>query len=147
MHKKVRSSQVAFFSISRVFNETNIVSIVLERRAKWAYSNLVYSNTYKHVQKVNEICIEISTSRDRPKSAPYPRLKNSKRTSKCKFTVLENRKTKNNRPSGALKGETLLKLSAFLSQLKGEFSKKKVSQCRKTEGRPFGIFKHPFCCL
>ena len=34
------------------------------------------------------------TSRDRPKSAPYPRLKNSKRTSKCQFTVLENRKPK-----------------------------------------------------
>ena len=35
------------------------------------------------------------TSRDRPKSAPYPRLKNSKRTSKCQvfsLTVLENRK-------------------------------------------------------
>ena len=35
-----------------------------------------------------------TTSRDRPKSAPYPRLKNSKKTSKCQvfsFTVLENR--------------------------------------------------------
>ena len=35
------------------------------------------------------------TSRDRPKSAPYLRLKNSKKTSKCQvfsFTVLENRK-------------------------------------------------------
>ena len=36
----------------------------------------------------------VGTSRDRPKSAPYPRLKNSKRTSKCQFTVLENRKAK-----------------------------------------------------
>ena len=35
-----------------------------------------------------------TTSRDRPKSTPYPRLKNSKRTSKCQFTVLENRKSK-----------------------------------------------------
>ena len=37
----------------------------------------------------------ILTSRDRPKSAPYPRLKNSKKTSKCQvffFTVLKNRK-------------------------------------------------------
>ena len=36
-----------------------------------------------------------STSRDRPKSAPYPRLKNSKKTSKCQvfsITVPENRK-------------------------------------------------------
>ena len=31
---------------------------------------------------------EIKTSRDRPKSAPHPRLKNSKRTSNCQFTVL-----------------------------------------------------------
>ena len=57
------------------------------------------------------------TSRDRPKSAPYPRLKNSQKTSKCQvfsFTVLENRKlyeknfskklhTQKNGPSGALK--------------------------------------------
>ena len=38
---------------------------------------------------------EYETSWDRPKSAPYPRLKNSKKTSKCQvfsFTVLENRK-------------------------------------------------------
>ena len=55
------------------------------------------------------------TSRDRPKSAPYPRLKNSKKTSKCQvfsFTVLENQKfyeknfskklhTEKNGPSGA----------------------------------------------
>ena len=77
-------------------------------------------------------------SRDRPKSAPYPRLKNSKKTSKCQvfsFTVLKNRKffKKNtylkNGQSGALgpasaspwraKRGTLPKLSTFLSQLKG----------------------------
>ena len=45
----------------------------------------------------------------------------------------------------------LPKLSTFLSQLKGgPFGEKtnfrKVSQCRKTEGGPFGIFKHPICC-
>ena len=89
------------------------------------------------------------TSQDRPKSAPYPRLKNSKRTSKCQFTVLENRKSKKYEPSGApgpasaspwrAKRGTLPKLSTFLSQLKGgPFGEKtnfrrKVSQCRKTE--------------
>ena len=82
------------------------------------------------------------TSRDRPKSAPYPRLKNSKKTSKCQvfsFTVLENRKfyekkifekitySKNGSsgapgpastsPCRAERG-TLPKLSTFLSQLK-----------------------------
>ena len=54
------------------------------------------------------------TSRDRPKSAPYPRLKNSKRTSRSQFTLLENRKGKKMnrvarrgplaRAPGALKG-------------------------------------------
>ena len=53
------------------------------------------------------------TSRDRPKSSPYPRLKNSKKTSKCQvfsFTVLENRiffeklHTQKNGAPGALKG-------------------------------------------
>ena len=78
------------------------------------------------------------TSRDRPKSAPYLRLKNSKKTSKCQvfsFEVLENRKffEKNYilkkmdrearrgplaRAPGALKGG-LPKLSTFLLQLKG----------------------------
>ena len=39
--------------------------------------------------------LEIETSWDRPKSAPYPMLENSKKTSKCQvfsFTVLESRK-------------------------------------------------------
>ena len=57
---------------------------------------------------------ERETSRDRPKSAPCPRLKNSKSTSKSQFTVLENRKSKKmdrvmrrgplERAPGALKG-------------------------------------------
>ena len=87
--------------------------------------------------------LKISTSRDQPKSAPYPRLKNSKKTSKCQvfsFTVLENRifyekiTYSKNGPSGApgparaspwrAERGTLPKLSTFLSQLKGF--------CRKT---------------
>ena len=55
------------------------------------------------------------TSRERPKSAPYPRLKNSKKTSKCQvfsFTVLENQK--------------------FFEKKWTEW-RAKVSQCRKTE--------------
>ena len=93
-------------------------------------------------------CGKSRTSRDRPKSAPYPRLKNSKKTSKCQvfpFTVLKNRKfyekknskklhTQKNGPSGApgpasaspwrAEMGTLPNLSTFLSQLKGF--------CRKT---------------
>ena len=34
------------------------------------------------------------TSRDRPKSAPYPRLKNSKKTSKCQVFFYSSRKSK-----------------------------------------------------
>ena len=64
-------------------------------------------------------------------------------TSKSQFTVLENRKSKKNGPSGA---PGPLHFSIFLSQLKGgpfveknKFSKK-VSQCRKTERRdPLGF--------
>ena len=35
-----------------------------------------------------------STSRGRPKSAPYPRLKNSKKTSKCQVLFYSTRKSK-----------------------------------------------------
>ena len=100
------------------------------------------------------------TSRDRPKSAPYPRLKYSKRTSKCQFTVLENRKAKkmdrvarrgplkrkkNSQCRKKLKGGTLWDFStSILSQnskkkLKGDplgknfFSKKKSRSAEKNE--------------
>ena len=89
------------------------------------------------------------TSRDRPKSAPYPRLNNSKRTSKCQIYSTRKSKNQKNGPSAApgpasvspwrAKRETLSKLSTILSQLKrGPFGektnfRKKVSQCRKTE--------------
>ena len=36
----------------------------------------------------------LQTSRDRPKSAPYPRLKNSKKTSKCQVFFYRSRKSK-----------------------------------------------------
>ena len=70
------------------------------------------------------------TSRDRPKSAPYLRLKNSKRTSKCQnilfystqfFCVSQCRKK--------LKGETLW-----------DFSTSVLSQNFKNEGGPFVEF-------
>ena len=68
---------------------------------------------------------KILTSRDRPKSAPYPSLENSKKTSKCEvifFTVLENRKFfEKNGPSGA---PGLASASPWRA---------KFSQCRKTE--------------
>ena len=58
------------------------------------------------------------TSRDRPKSEPYPEFKNSKKISKCQsilFHIIQ---------------------KVFV----------KVSQCRKkTERGPFEIFQHLFC--
>ena len=99
--------------------------------------------------------ILLETSRDRPKSGPYTRLKNSKRASKCQFTVLENRKTKQNGPSGApgpasaspwrAKRGTLPKLSTFLSQLKGDplektnFRKKSLTMPKNWKGDPSGF--------
>ena len=109
----------------------------------------------KHVVKIYERrgmksfpalnAVDERTSRDRPKSAPYPRLKNSKRTSKCQFTVLGNRKTK--KMDRALKGGYFRNCQNFqsLSQLRGDplekkLFRKKVSQCRKTErGDPLGF--------
>ena len=81
------------------------------------------------------VWIEKKTSRDRPKSAPYPRLKNSKKTSKCQVLFYSTRKSKffeknffekityskKNGPSGA---PGLASASPWRA---------KVSQCRKTE--------------
>ena len=62
---------------------------------------------------------KISTSRDRPKSVPYPRLKNSRRTSKFQSIL-------------------------FYSTKKIYFEK--VSKRRKKlKGGPFGIFLYPVC--
>ena len=72
------------------------------------------------------------TSRDRPKSAPYPRLKNSKKTSKCQVLFYSTRKSN-------------IFEKFFFEKI--TYSKKwtewraKVSQCRKTErGDPLRFF-------
>ena len=102
------------------------------------------------MNKLNKIFVAFETvlkknrtSRDRLKLAPYPRLKNSKKTSKCQvfsFTVLENRNffekkfskklhTQKNGSSGA---PELASASPWRA---------KVSQCRKTErGDPLRFF-------
>ena len=62
----------------------------------------------------------------------------AKRTSKCQFTVLENRKTKKNGPSGALKkgGDTSEIVDTSVAVEGGVLWRKtnfqKVSRCRKT---------------
>ena len=47
-----------------------------------------------NVFNVENIPVCVKTSRDRPKSAPYPRLKNSKKTSKCQVFFYSSRKSK-----------------------------------------------------
>ena len=64
------------------------------------------------------------TSRDRPKSAPYPRLKNSKTTSKCQVLFYSTRKSKFFEKKISKKLHTQKKWTEWRA---------KVSQCRKTE--------------
>ena len=72
------------------------------------------------------------------------------------MSIYNTRKSKNQKKvdrvarRGPLKGGTLLKLSTFLSQLKGDplarkNFRKKSHNAEKQKGGPFGIFKHPFC--
>ena len=91
------------------------------------------------------------------KSAPYPRLKNSKRTSKCQFTVIENRKTKKwtEWSAGARKREPLARKKGdtseivnILSQLKGDpLEKKQIfeKKSHNAEKHNAGVFQHLFC--
>ena len=110
----------------------------------------------------------IQTSRDRPKSASYRRLKNSKKTSNCQvfpFTVLENWKfyeknfskklhTQKNGPSGALKEGHFRNCQHFYRSWEGFvakhqkiemgetflFSEKNLTVLKKTEKRdPLGF--------
>ena len=87
-----------------------------------------------------KVCSFNLTSRDRPKSAPYPRLKNSKKTSKFQvfsFTVLEKRKfSEKNGPSGALKSDNAEKLKGGTLWV---FPTSILSQnSKQIEGGPFG---------
>ena len=65
---------------------------------------------------------QLRTSRDRPKSAPYLRLKNSKRTSIC---------------------QSIGELGTLL--WKKNLEKKSHNAEKNWKGGPFGIFQHPFC--
>ena len=73
-------------------------------------------------------CLNRTTSRERHKAAPNPRLKNSKRTSKCQVFFYSTRKTQKMDRIGALKGGTLSEFSIFLSQ-----------NIKKIEGGPFSL--------
>ena len=95
------------------------------------------------------------------KPAPYPRLKNSKRTSKSQFTVLENRKSKRMdrvarrgplaRAPGALKGGHFRNCKHFCRSWRGDPLEKKqifeknLTMPKNWKGNPWD-FKHPICC-
>ena len=57
------------------------------------FGAIIFCRTFKNYFG-QFVWIEKETSRDRPKSAPYPRLKNSKKTSKCQVFVYSSRKSK-----------------------------------------------------
>ena len=118
-------------------------------------------------RRLEKLRLGNKTSRDQPKSAPYPRLKNSKKTSKCQvfsFTVLENRKfferkwtdwrAKVSQCRKTERGDPLrfFNIHSVAKHEKieggpfgGKIPKKSLTVPKKTKGGPFGIFQHPFC--
>ena len=126
-----------------------------------------------HLKNVSEFQSEDSTSRDRPKSAPYPRLKNSKKTSKCQVFFYSSRKSKIFRnfflknlhtkkmdrvaltshnaeklKGGTLRGFSTSTLSQIMKKLKKFFfifGKKSHNAEKNLKEEPFEIFQHPFC--
>ena len=85
------------------------------------------------------------TSRDRPKSAPYPRLKNSKKTSKCQVFVYSSRKSKIFRIFFSKKLHTKkmdrVARRGSLPRAPGALTS---HNAEKLKGGPFEVFQHPF---
>ena len=124
------------------WKEQNIPSINVEQR-KQEFESSVSSQTF------TEPCVEV-TSRERHKSAPYLRLKNSKRTWKCKKTQSQNNK-KSIELTRAERGILMHFLTSIVAKhqkLEGwkKFRKKSHNAEKKLKKGPFGIFQHPFCC-
>ena len=67
-------------------NERGLQSLLL-----FQFGTITFRRTFKNYFGQ---FVWIETSRDRPKSAPYPRLKNSKTTSKCQVLFYSTRKSK-----------------------------------------------------
>ena len=75
-----------------------------------------------------------TTSRDRPESAPYPKLKNSKKTSKCQVIFYSTRKLKFFGKNFSKKLHTQKNVPSGTPGLASASPwRAKVSQCRKTE--------------
>ena len=104
----------------------------------------VVKNALRQTYNFSNQCLTEKTSRDRPKSAPYPRLKNSKRTSKFQSILFYSTKTFFEKSlttpkkieRGTLWDISIPSLSQNPKKMKGGpfgkfFFPKKVSQCQK----------------
>ena len=91
------------------------------------------------------------TSRERPKSAPYLRLKNSKRTSKCQSILFygTGKTQKLNRIGAPVEifhpFSRKSKRNGGALLVKKNFSKKSLTMPKKLKGGTLWIFQHPFC--
>ena len=105
---------------------TRVINQLLRMHRRFQPVNSVCASSYciKLVsdQQFHFSLGKLQTSWEQPKPAPYLRLKNSKRNSKC---------------------QSIGKLGTLLFLKKVE---RRVSQCpNKLKGGPYGIFQHPFC--
>ena len=98
--------------------------------------------TFEQMNKKVDHSEWTKTSRDRPKSAPYPRLKNSKKTSKCQVFVYSSRNSK----IFFLKKLHTKKMDRVarrgsLPRAPGALT----TMPKNWKGGPFEVFQHPFC--
>ena len=116
--------------VSGLFLKSGPISVRLKKKKGHCYSRAFFLKRKTR---------RLKTSRERPKSAPYLRLKNSKRTSK--YSLLRYRKNPKVEPNWHTRGNTL---KFFIHSVanhqkngrRGTFGEKKnffqkVSQCRK----------------
>ena len=90
------------------------------------------STRLRLVSPIHNIKHNFKTSRDRPKSAPYPRLKNSKKTSKCQVFS-----------STVPAWGKILKNPNFFELFWSPVSRIVPKNCKRG---PLGGFEHPFLC-
>ena len=88
---------------------------------------------------------KVKTSRERPKSAPYRRLKNSKRTSK--YSLLRYRKNPKSEPNWHTRGDTFPSiLSQIIKKIEGGpllvkfFFLKSLTMPKKLKGGTLWVF-------
>ena len=126
---------------SRNLNHESIITEITISTAKQILRRSIY-----RVFRIRFNAKLFKTSRDRPKSAPYPRLKNSKNTSKCRVFVYSSRKSKIFRNFFLKKLHTKkmdrVARRGSLPQAPGALTS---HNAEKLKGGPFEVFQHPFC--